>query len=82
MKDIKLLDCTLRDGGYLNDWEFGYSNLISTFERLVNTNAEIIEIGFLDEEEILILIEVLCQILNQQEKFMGKSIRKMRSLSA
>lgn len=49
MKDIKLLDCTLRDGGYLNDWEFGYTNLISTFERLVNTNTEIIEIGFLDE---------------------------------
>lgn len=49
MKEIKLLDCTLRDGGYLNDWEFGYANLISTFERLVNSNSEIIEIGFLDE---------------------------------
>ena len=21
---IKLLDCTLRDGGYINDWKFGY----------------------------------------------------------
>ena len=22
-----LLDCTLRDGGYLNNWEFGYSTI-------------------------------------------------------
>ena len=21
MKQVKLLDCTLRDGGYVNDWE-------------------------------------------------------------
>ena len=31
-----LLDCTLRDGGYLNDWEFGHDNLISVFERLTD----------------------------------------------
>ena len=27
MKDIKLLDCTLRDGGYINNWEFGEAPL-------------------------------------------------------
>ena len=26
MKQVKLLDCTLRDGGYVNDWEFGHDN--------------------------------------------------------
>lgn len=45
MKEIKLLDCTLRDGGYLNDWNFGYANLVCVLERLVSSNAEIIEIG-------------------------------------
>lgn len=49
MGDIKLLDCTLRDGGYLNDWNFGHNNLVSIFERLVEANVDIIEIGFLDE---------------------------------
>ena len=49
MGEIKLLDCTLRDGGYVNDWEFGHSNIVSTFERLVNAGVDIIEIGFLDE---------------------------------
>ena len=26
---IKLLDCTLRDGGYVNDWSFGKNNISS-----------------------------------------------------
>lgn len=44
-----LLDCTLRDGGYLNDWEFGHDNIINIFERLVSAEVDIIEIGFLNE---------------------------------
>ncbi len=46
---IKVLDCTLRDGGYVNDWRFGYANIVSVFERLVDAGVDIIEVGFLDE---------------------------------
>ena len=60
MGEIKLLDCTLRDGGYVNDWKFGHNNMVSIFERLVDANVDYIEIGFLEDH--LILIEVLCQI--------------------
>lgn len=49
MKKIELLDCTLRDGGYVNDWKFTNKNLISIFERLVDTGVDYIEIGFLDD---------------------------------
>ena len=49
MKKISLLDCTLRDGGYVNDWKFGYTNIVSIFERLVDANVDIIELGFLDD---------------------------------
>ena len=49
MGDIKLLDCTLRDGGYVNDWEFGHDNIVSIFERLVDANVDMIELGFLDD---------------------------------
>ncbi len=44
-----LLDCTLRDGGYVNDWEFGHDNLVSVFERLTDAGVDIVEVGFLDE---------------------------------
>lgn len=46
---VRLLDCTLRDGGYVNDWKFGQNNLVSVFERVVAAGVDVIEIGFLDE---------------------------------
>lgn len=49
MKNIELLDCTLRDGGYVNDWNFGYSVITSTYKRLDAAGVEYIEVGFLDE---------------------------------
>lgn len=49
MRKIELLDCTLRDGGYLNDWEFGHNNLVSIYQRLVAANVDIVEVGFIDD---------------------------------
>lgn len=46
---IQLLDCTLRDGGYLNDWEFGKEEICSIFQRLTDANVDIIETGFIDD---------------------------------
>lgn len=49
MSNISLLDCTLRDGGYNNDWNFGRNTLISVFERVVDAGVEFMELGFLDQ---------------------------------
>ena len=49
MGEMQLLDCSVRDGGYVNDWKFGRNRLISIFERLVDARVDIIEIGFLDD---------------------------------
>ena len=49
MRNRYLLDCTLRDGGYINDWEFGHDNLVNVFERVVSSGVDVIEIGFLDD---------------------------------
>lgn len=43
-----LLDCTLRDGGFVNDWEFGYSSIRSIVSRLDRAGVEIIEVGWID----------------------------------
>lgn len=48
-KNISLLDCTLRDGGYVNDWLFGHDALVNIFERLVSAGVDIIEVGFIDD---------------------------------
>ncbi len=49
MKKVQLLDCTLRDGGYVNDWDFGHSVIVGTYKRLDASGVEFIEVGFLDD---------------------------------
>jgi len=49
MGNIYLLDCTLRDGGYLNDWSFGAGSIKSIVSRLDSAGIDIIEAGFVDE---------------------------------
>lgn len=43
---IKILDCTLRDGGYNNNWEFGENNILKIYKGLVESKIDIIECGF------------------------------------
>lgn len=50
MNNIKLLDCTLRDGGYVNNWEFGYNGIKNIIKRLEKSGIEIIELGFMRDE--------------------------------
>ena len=50
MGEIRLLDCTLRDGGYINDWRFGEEAIPDMIETLEQTNVDILEIGFLKDE--------------------------------
>lgn len=47
---IKLLDCTLRDGGYINNWDFGHLAITEIIDELEKTHVDIIEIGFLKDE--------------------------------
>ncbi len=41
------LDCTLRDGGYCNDWLFGHDNIVKIIQSLSDADVDIIECGFL-----------------------------------
>lgn len=47
MNNIKLLDCTLRDGGYINDWNFGFHTIKDIIKKLVSSQVDYVEVGFL-----------------------------------
>lgn len=51
MNEIHVLDCTLRDGGYCNEWKFGYENTKRISNGLVEAGVDIIECGFLTCKE-------------------------------
>lgn len=50
MGKISLLDCTLRDGGNVNNCRFGSQNINDIIHGLVDSGIDIIEIGFLRDE--------------------------------
>ena len=50
MKHAKLLDCTLRDGAYLIDKNFGDTTIRGIIAGLVKSKIDFIEIGFLQNE--------------------------------
>ena len=47
MDRIRILDCTLRDGGYVNDFRFGKEAICEMIRKLANASIDIIECGFL-----------------------------------
>lgn len=51
MKNISLLDCTLRDGGYVNDWHFGSKAIYHIVKKMVLSGVEYLELGFVRDCE-------------------------------
>lgn len=49
--NIEILDCTLRDGGYINNWQFTEKINNSIFDSLVSSKVEVIECGYLSFEK-------------------------------
>ena len=43
---INLLDCTLRDGGYYNNWNFSKNFIQNYINSIQTTGIKFIELGF------------------------------------
>lgn len=52
MNKIQVLDCTLRDGGYCNQWQFGLENSKKIIKNLLEAKIDIIECGFLTKQVV------------------------------
>ncbi len=50
MKRVQLLDCTLRDGGYLVDAQFGNTVIKGMIKGLTDSGIDVVECGFLKDE--------------------------------
>lgn len=47
MNRIQILDCTLRDGGYVNDWKFGDENAKNIVTAISKAGADYCELAFI-----------------------------------
>lgn len=49
IKNVKIIDCTLRDGGHLNKWNFDIDFAARVVTALAETNIHAIEVGYVSE---------------------------------
>ena len=45
-KNINILDCTLRDGGYYNNWDFKFKDIQKYINSVASTEIRYVELGF------------------------------------
>ena len=50
---IRVLDCTIRDGGICNDWKFDRAWVKRTFDALVASGVDTMEIGYRTREGVM-----------------------------
>jgi 4-hydroxy 2-oxovalerate aldolase len=43
---IKILDCTLRDGGYYNNWDFDKTTILNYVKAINKSGIQYVEVGF------------------------------------
>lgn len=48
MDKFNLLECTLRDGGYITNWHFEEEMIRDTIKGLIDANMDFVEVGYLN----------------------------------
>lgn len=64
MSNMQILDCTLRDGGYINDFRFGKNGIKKIISQLTLAGIDIVECGFLEDGEY----DEECSVYNRVEQ--------------
>jgi len=67
---INILDCTLRDGGYINNWEFNDSQIKKILDSLNISGIDILECGYLDSKKYKEQNSTLFQNIQKLNKFL------------
>ena len=52
-ENYKLIDCTIRDGGYLNNWDFTDNEIVDCYRAVTEAGYDYFEIGFKTNRELL-----------------------------
>jgi 4-hydroxy 2-oxovalerate aldolase len=65
---VKILDCTLRDGGYYNLWKFPILHIKQYLNQIHKSKVDIVEVGF----RFLERSQSLGQLAYTEEKYLNK----------
>lgn len=65
MRRIKILDCTLRDGGYCNNWIFGENRIGKIIDAIIQSKVDMVEYGYWDKRRCFDIHSTRIPCLNQ-----------------
>jgi 4-hydroxy 2-oxovalerate aldolase len=51
IKELKVMDCTVRDGGLMNKWQFSDEFVKGVYDACVEAGVDYMEIGYLSSEK-------------------------------
>ena len=71
--DLKLLDCTLRDGGYINNWIWGLQTVKEIIQALVKAGVDVLEVGFLRNVEEYNRDSCVCDSVENLNRFLPEN---------
>jgi len=74
---MKILDCTLRDGGYVNNWGFLQSQISKITDSLERSMVDIVELGYLDNRKGGNKNTTLFDSVASVESVLSKSTKQM-----
>lgn len=72
---IKILDCTIRDGGYLNNWDFSFQAVKDIYQQLSRSGIDVVEVGFRDHADHDLMWRKCPENILQQLKTGGHQAR-------
>ena len=66
--ETKILDCTIRDGGYLNNWDFDEHLVRELYSAVSKSGTEYVEIGFRSSAKYVDLNKTgICRIAPEEK---------------
>lgn len=78
--NIKILDCTLRDGGYVNNWEFSDKNISKIVQSLRLGKVDIIEYGYLNHDKGCLENSTIFTTMDVVNKFIDGSEKDVENV--
>lgn len=76
--DWSLLDCTLRDGGYINEWRWGETCARGLIRSLTHAGIETVEVGFLRSDAAKDHEVTVARTIEELNRFLPKGHTKTR----
>ena len=82
MDKYNILECTLRDGGYITGWKFEDSMIRDTIASLIRSHMDLVEVGYLNAKSVGNTVDITITFDVQNSEQLQNVIRSIMKLDS